>query len=600
MLAILEKKQMNKNFLKISSRLLKSSLLVLVLFASCTCNKVYDNLLDRADSLLNFSKDSAQMVIKILHDVETQLPSLSRKQEMRYQLLYHKAQNKAFVPFKSDSLMLQVVDYYNRYGSANDRILSCYLLGCVYRDMHEVPKALENFNKAVQQADLKSATCDNLTLSRVYGQMSVLFDLQHLPYQEMHSLDSAMKYAYLAKDTLNAIRYFQNKQAAYASLGKVDSAILINNLSSEMFRKHGYQRDADIAMGANFSFYLKKHEVKKAKKAFEHLMKTDFKGNINYEESYAYFLYEQGSYYLLDNKLDSAYISLNKSLQLSKSYSNKAVATRGLAQYYEKTNNPKDAAKYALLSSEYNDSDFVATRNDQLQQMHAMYNYDRHKELAMQAELKAERRTNLIYVIIACGIVVFIIFFIYFRRRINKRNRIIAITHHLHSDSILQLRMAKEELAKLRDYKENAIPVLIQERETRIAQLIEQVKKYEDANITHSLLELDELIKGAPIYERLRYLENHPQKKITKEDWTNLMDTVEHNVYHFAALKQKLSEKEYRICLLVKLRFSPSTISHFIGTSLSDISLSRQRMLAKLCGKAGKAKEFDEYIHNIL
>ncbi len=50
--------------------------------------------------------------------------------------------------------------------------------------------------------------------------MAVLFDLQHLPYQEMHSLDSAMKYAYLAKDTLNAIRNFENKQAAYASFGK--------------------------------------------------------------------------------------------------------------------------------------------------------------------------------------------------------------------------------------------------------------------------------------------------------------------------------------------------------------------------------------------
>lgn len=591
---------MYKNYLRKASRILMSVLLMLVFFVSCTCKKTYNNLLFRADTLLDSSEDSIQVVIKMLHEMESKLPYLSKKQEMRYQLLCHKAMNKAYVSFKSDSIMLQVVDYYNRYGSANDRMLSYYLLGCVYRDMHEVPKALEYFNKAVQQADLKSVDCDNLTLSRVYGQMAVLFDLQHLPYQEMHSLDCAVKHANFAKDTLNAIRYFENKQAAYASLGKMDSAIIINNLASEMFRKHGSLRDADIAIAANLGYYIKKHDVRKAKEAYEHQKTANFSGNINYEESYAYILYEQGCYYLLDNKLDSAYISLNKSLQLSKSYSNKAAATRGLAQYYEKTNNPGAAAKYAMLSSGYNDSDFVATRNDQLQQMHSMYNYDRHKELAIQAELKAERRTNLIYVIVACSVVVFVIFFAYFRRRINKRNRIIAITHHLHSDSILQLRVAKEELAKLRDYKENAIPLMIQEKETTIAQLMEQVKKYEDVNITHSLLELDEQIKSAPIYERLRYLENHPQKKITKEDWTNLMDTVEHIVYHFAALKQKLSEKEYHICLLVKLRFSPSTISHIVGTSLSDISLSRQRMLAKLCGKAGKAKEFDEYIHNIL
>ena len=574
--------------------------LAIMFMGSCTYNHKIESLLNRADSLMDADDDSINLVVSMLHTVESQLPSLSKKQEMRYKLLNHKVMNKAYMPFKSDIDMLQVVNYYNHYGSANDKILSYYLLGCVYRDMHEIPKALENFNKAVQQADLKSIDCDNLTLSRVYSQMAVLFDLQHLPYQEMHSLDSAMKYAYLAKDTLNAIRNFENKQAAYASLGKIDSAIIVNNLASRMFRNHGFVRDADIAMGANLGFYLKKHDVKKAKEALEYLKVANFRGNMNYEESYAYFLYEQGIYFLLDDKLDSASFFLNKSFLLSESYCNKAMSARGLAQYFKRINNPEAAVKYALLSSEYNDSDLVKTRNDQLQQMHAMYNYDRHKELAAQAELKAEHRTHLICVIIVFSAVMFIILFVFFRRRINKRNRIIAITHHLHSDSMLQLRRAKEELVRLRDYKENAIPMLIQEKETMIRQLNDQVKKYEDANICHSLLELDRLIKSAPVYERLRYLENHPQEKISKNDWANLVDTVERNVYHFAVLKQKLSEKEYRICLLIKLRFSPSVISHFVCTSLSDISLSRQRMLVKLCGKVGKAKEFDEYIHNIL
>lgn len=126
-----------------------SVLLMLVFFVSCTCKKTYNNLLFRADTLLDSSEDSIQVVIKMLHEMESKLPYLSKKQEMRYQLLCHKAMNKAYVSFKSDSIMLQVVDYYNRYGSANDRMLSYYLLGCVYRDMHEVPKALEYFNKAV-------------------------------------------------------------------------------------------------------------------------------------------------------------------------------------------------------------------------------------------------------------------------------------------------------------------------------------------------------------------------------------------------------------------------------------------------------------------
>lgn len=36
-----------------------------------------------------------------------------------------------------------------------------------------------------------------------------------------------------------------------------------------------------------------------------------------------------------------------------------------------------------------------------------------------------------------------------------------------------------------------------------------------------------------------------------------------------------------------------------IGTSQSDITLSRQRMLQKVCGQIGKAKDFDQYIQKI-
>lgn len=111
---------------------------------------------------------------------------------------------------------------------------------------------------------------------------------------------------------------------------------------------------------------------------------------------------------------------------------------------------------------------------------------------------------------------------------------------------------------------------------------------------------MDKQLESSSIYEKFVYFEKHPQAKITKEDWKKLEDTVEELVYGFASLKQKLNKKEYYICLLVKLRFSPSTISHFLGTSISDISLSRQRMLSKVCGKAGKAKEFDLYVRQIL
>lgn len=572
----------------------------LVILSSCTGNKMYNQLLTKADSLMNIDDDSARIAIQMLDEVKPKLSDLTRSQKMRYELLYHKAMNKADSTFTSDSIMLEVVDYYEHHGSANDRMLAYYVLGCVYRDMHEAPLALEFYNKATEQADTTDKDCDYATLCRVYSQMGVLFDKQYLPYEELASFDKATLYAYKAQDTLNAIRYYENKIGAYTYLNNEDSAIIINTKAAELFRKHGYNQDADIAFGCNYGYYVKRKNKEKAKKAFEAYTRANYMGNTNYVDSYAFLLYEKGMFYLLMEQNDSAHHYLQNSLMRCKTYGNKVEATKGLALYYTKVNNSTLAAKYALLSSAYNDSDLVATRHGQLQQVQAMYDYNRNKELANKAQLRADRRMKIIYIVAICAILVFIVSSSIYRRRMQQRNQRIAIVQKMYNDSVLQLNVAQQELAKLQCLKENIVSTLVKEKEEAIQRLQLDAEKYKEANVERNLLELEKQLKQSPIYHKLVYLENHPQEKMTKADWINLEETVEKLVSGFAGLKQKLNAKEYRICLLVKLRFSPSTISTFVGTSLSDISNSRRRMLAKICGSSGKGKEFDDYIHHIL
>lgn len=575
-------------------------ILLPILFVSCTGNKAYDKLLIKADSIMNIDDDSAEVAIRLMQSIKPELSQFSKSQKKRYELLYHKAMNKAYIDFTSDSTMLEVVDYYEQHGSANEKILAYYILGCVYRDMHEAPMALEYYNKATELADTTAKDCDYATLCRIYSQMGFLFAKQHLPHQELASLDKAVKYAYLAKDTLNAIRYYQNKQAIYASQNKLDSAIIINNQAAKLFKQIGALKEANIAFGCNFEYYLKKKMLKEAEEAFKAYLSTNYHGNDNWKDAYAYILYERGSYYMALGKMDSAYSCLKQSFEQSKSFSNLAASTRGLAQYYAKTSNPVLAAKYALLSSAYNDSDLIATRQGQLQQVQAMYNYNRNKDIAYKAQLKAEQRMSIIYIVIICAILLFIVSISIYRKRLRLRNKRIAMVQKMYNDSVQQLNEAQQELLKLQDLNENTIATLVKEKEETIQKLQMEVKKYEEANIGHNLLELEKQLKQSPIYQQLVYLENHPLEKMTKNDWSNLEETVEKFVYGFADLKQKLNTKEYHICLLVKLHFSPSTISSLIGTSLSDISNSRRRMLAKICGNSGNGKDFDDYIHHIL
>ena len=575
-------------------------LLIIMILASCAGNRKYDDLMQRADSIMNVNDDSAKVAIRMLDGVKSQLPEFSKAQKMRYELLRHKAMNKAYISFTSDSIMKEVVDYYDRHGSANERMLANYVLGCVYRDMHEVPLALEYYNKAAEQADTTAADCDYGTLYRVYSQMGFLFSKQYLPYQLLDAFGKAEKYAYLAKDTLNAIINYQNKGDAYDYLGKKDSVVAINLRSANMFKRIGDNYNAAIALGCNYSYYIEKQDSVNAKKAFEAYFSTGYEGNSNYGDAKAFLLCEKGTYYMFVSRLDSAFSCLNQSLKLSKSYSNKAAATKVLAQYYARVNKPVLAMKYALKSSEYNDSDLLAVRESQLQQIQAMYNYGRNQEIARKAELKAERITMLVYVLIAGGVVIFLLLTHLYLKQLKKKKEKILVTKHLYDDSLLKLRQKQEELELLRTVNDRKIADVIKEKEQTINKLEDDLKDIRDKYSNSSLSDVDILLKESSIYKRIKYLELHPKEIMRENDWIELEETIEQLIPSFIPLlKNRLNVMAYRICLLVKLEISTSSIAILLGLSSSAISKYRKVMLEKLCGRSGKPKDFDEYIRQI-
>ena len=575
-------------------------LLIIMLLASCAGNRKYDDLMQRADSIMNVNDDSAKVAIRMLDGVESQLPEFSKAQKMRYELLRHKAMNKAYISFTSDSIMKEIVDYYDRHGSANERMLANYVLGCVYRDMHEVPLALEYYNKAAEQADTTAADCDYGTLYRVYSQMGFLFSKQYLSYQLLDAFDKAEKYAYLAKDTLNAIINYQNKGDAYDYLGKKDSVVAINLRSANMFKRIGDNYNAAIALGCNYSYYIEKQDSVNAKKAFEAYFSTGYEGNSNYGDAKAFLLCEKGRYYMFVSRLDSAFSCLNQSLKLSKSYSNKAAATKVLAQYYARVNKPVLAMKYALKSSEYNDSDLLAVRESQLQQIQAMYNYGRNQEIARKAELKAERITMLVYVLIAGGVVIFLLLTHLYLKQLKKKKEKILVTKHLYDDSLLKLRQKQEELELLRTVNDRKIADVIKEKEQMINKLEDDLKDIRDKYSNSSLSDVDILLKESSIYKRIKYLELHPKEIMRENDWIELEETIEQLIPSFIPLlKNRLNVMAYRICLLVKLEISTSSIAILLGLSSSAISKYRKVMLENLCGRLGKPKDFDEYIRQI-
>ena len=99
----------------------------------------------------------------------------SKGDRMYYELVKLKAENKNFAVFTTDTIINEVVDYFQDHGTANERMLAYYLQGRVYSDMGEAPQALQAYYDAIESADTTSSDCDYQTLIPVYGQMSTLF-----------------------------------------------------------------------------------------------------------------------------------------------------------------------------------------------------------------------------------------------------------------------------------------------------------------------------------------------------------------------------------------------------------------------------------------
>lgn len=575
-------------------------LLIIMILTSCAGNRKYDDLMQRADSIMDVDDDSAKVAIRMLDGIKPQLPEFSQSQKMRYELLRHKAMNKACITFTSDSVMKEVVDYYDHHGSANERMLANYVLGCVYRDMYEAPMALEYYNKATEQADTTAADCDYGTLYRVYSQMGFLFSKQYLPYQLLDAFGKAVKYAYLAKDTLNAIINYQNRENAYSYLGNKDSVIAINLHAATMFKQIGNNYAAAIAFGCNYNYYVEKEDTLNALKTFKAYFSTGYEGNSEYEDSKAYVLCQKGTYYMFTAQLDSAYNNLQQSLRLCKSYSIKAATTKALAQYYAKVNQPAMAMKYALQSSEYNDSDLIEARKTQLQQVQAMYDYSRNQEVAKRAEQKAKRSMQMNYMIVLACIMLFLLLSYIYRKQLALKKKKIAVSKLLYEDSLLKLKRLQDEKAKLVSENDNKLVQIITEKEKTINKLKAEINDIQEKYSLSSMSDVELALMDSSIYKKIKFIEVHPKKNMSEEDWKELADTVEKAIPNFIPrLKNKLSDKDYQICLLIRLGFSTSLIARLLDLSVAAISKSRKTMLKKLCGKVGKPKEFDEYVLHI-
>ena len=576
-------------------------MLIFMSLSSCS-NRKYEQTITRADNLMELSQDSARSALAILDSIRPDLSKMGKSTQMRYQLVYAKGMNKGYVDFTTDSLVKEIVDYYDNHGTCQQQMLAHYLLGCVYRDLGDSPAALSCYNDAVEKADTASKDCDYKLLTRVYEQEGALFLSQSMPQNALSAYQKAEKYAWIAKDTLSAVLSYEHLGNIYEYMDNKNKVIEVYENASRRYRQYGYPVQAARALGGAIQALILTKQYAKAKKYMDVFEAES--GYFQKDSCYSYINYSHYYYlkglYSLESHSDSAKYWFTKSQECAKTNNNKSFSAYAWYLYYIKHQQMDSVAKYSEQAFAYNDSANLDMERDLMQKMQAIYDYDRWKNVAHNEEVKATRANLTLLVSILVSVSVIIIGILTFLVYRKKRKQELQEKEEQENQIRQQIYYTKQELELLRTVNDRKIADVIKEKEQTINKLKEDLKDIRDKYSNSSLSDVDILLKESSIYKRIKYLELHPKETMRENDWIELEETIEQLIPSFIPLlKNRLNVIAYRICLLVKLEISTSSIAILLGLSSSAISKNRKVMLEKLCGRSGKPKDFDEYIRQI-
>ena len=506
--------------------------------------------------------------------------------------------NRNYIPFTTDSVLKEATEWFDSYGSANERVRAHYLLGCAYRDMGEAPAALQCYHDAINCADTTATDCDYRLLSRVHGQMGNLFYEMNLPYEQKSVLNNAIKYSLLSGDTLVSIICYETLYNVYHYLGMEDSCLAILLNSRQLYLMHGYNREAAICAGNIISTLVEQGKFIQARSYIDIYEKESgmFRNNEISEGKEIYY-YIKGRYYLGVEKTDSAELMFRRLLESGKDINDKEAAFYGLSLLYKKLHNNDSVAKYSLKAYDANDKQKRNSIEIEMQQMQSQYDYTRHQQLALE-----KTRENIIIryklhisMFVFCIFILLILFFIYNKRkeRLEERKR--------YEQTISTISQANMELSLLnkRRYED-----LKNEKERQIINLKQQIELFRKGIGKRNIQSVIPLsMTSSDIYIRFKQIGTSIDKVPTQEEWNELQQTFEKTFPDFKNVLLSYgympTDEEYLYCILIKLHFEPFELIRIFNTSNSNVSNIRARLATKIFKTYTSAKKFDTIIQRL-
>lgn len=577
-------------------------ILAFILF-SCT-DKHADSIITKAEQLLNTKPDS---VLAVLDDIRESKEDWPRSQQMRYELVYAQAQNKAYVNFTTDSIVLSLVDYYGRHGNANEQMMANYMAGCAYRDLEDALSALKYLNLAVDAVDESDEDCDLSTLMRVYSQMGGLYQRVAAFESERIADSHAERLAWQICDTLSALRLMRLRASTLYDAHQPLQSLMILDSIIQFCNKHGLPEQTKIIYPMRIKYHI---ETNNALSADSLLREYEQKMNIQPLTPDEKIIdithfYRKGLYYNLIEQPDSAIMMFQKLIRLINirslytvgKYDLREGAFKGLSEAYSYKHQADSVIKYANLYCQWNDSSIRARASEHLLRFQSLYNYTKIQEQALNAEQKASRLRVIIILLVFFATTIVIVAWSIYQKRLKKERQKQIATNKEYQLLLHELEKSAEELLLVKTDSER----FQREKESEIQKLQTALAMYQDNEQSVEQWSDERAIFACDIAKRLHSLSSHAQKA-TPNELNCLLVTAQNAFPKFYAnitdASKGLSHIEIIISILIRFRFIPSEISLLLGLSSQRITNLKSSVNQKLFGTQG-AKTLDSHLMSL-
>ena len=520
--------------------------------------------------------------------------------------------NRNYVPMTSDSLLLQACAFYDRHGTANERMRAHYLLGCVYRDLGEAPRAIDCYQEAADCADTLDSDCDYRTLGCIYSQMGDVYYGQLLLANTLEARKRAIHYASLACDTIGMLSDMKLSASVYILTNRNDSAEIILRKALDLYQQYGYRQ------GYLLSSMMLMHVISAAPSRYEELgsLIADFDNESNlFDDNHILapeqrmFYYYKGLFYEEEKRLDSAEYYYRKIDYPQIPYTIRNSMYNGLLSVFQKRNIVDSITKYAQLYCEVNDSSIAIKDQDLTARLAASYRYNTIQKQSLDNAEKANRRMQIAIVLLVVAFIAMMTAFYFRRRYMEKRQALEKIlTEHeqavkLYDEKLLRLQLlemgykgtiatiqhnlekmqkenanVKSDYAELLRMKNELNSQFEQSRQQLTDELNNTMAKVEDLEHKVRVSEFQQKaisFTSMGVVRRIKYYRVKENKKLEAAELLQLHDTVRDFFPDLLFDLQQVMATDSlgtNLCLLVLLDLSPKEIAILLDISPKQVS----------------------------